>query len=71
LGRGRHYDVVRCTLDVIERSVYGAGWAVRLADAPGLQGRIHVDRRAIGGDDPVLRVAFGSDLETPDAIGRP
>jgi predicted MPP superfamily phosphohydrolase len=63
MGRGRHYDVVRRGLDVAERALYGSGWAARLAYALGLQGRVHVDRRALGASDgPALRVAFVSDL---------
>lgn len=63
MGRGRHYDAVRRTLDVAERALYGAGWAARLAYALGMQGRIQADRRAIGAsDEPALRVAFVSDL---------
>jgi uncharacterized protein len=62
LGRGRHYDVVRRALDITERAVYGSGWAARLAYSFGLQGRIHVDRRAIGRGGRALRVAFVSDL---------
>lgn len=36
MGRGRHYGLARRSLDAVERVVYGAGWAARLAYGLGL-----------------------------------
>lgn len=47
---------------MVQRAVYGGGWAARLAYALRLQGRVRTDLRPLGSGERTLRVAFVSDL---------
>jgi uncharacterized protein len=66
MGRGRHYGRLRRSAEAVQGSVYGAGWAARVAYSLGLQGSLHLDHRNFDFGEALgrtpLRVAFVSDL---------
>jgi predicted MPP superfamily phosphohydrolase len=66
MGRGRHYGRLRRSAEAVQGSVYGAGWAARVAYSLGLQGSLHLDHRSFDVGETLgrtaLRVAFVSDL---------
>ena len=66
MGRGRHYGRLRRHVEVIQRALYGSGWAARVAYSLGLQGRLHLANHVLAlGEDPgrtPLRIAFVSDV---------
>jgi predicted MPP superfamily phosphohydrolase len=65
LGRGKYYNRWRQLGEAVEHRFYYGGWAARIAKALSLQGRLHIDERALVINSKAslpLKLAFVSDL---------